>query len=341
MGPDGGRPGRVRFACLLGSQDINRPNALNESTLVTRNQFHIAWDSATPNFTSVRVAYRPRDERDWRISTFPFNRQNPSQRFALAASGTIDFAVSVCAAGTCSRWSKAVRASNELETFAAPENLRLTSFTEMPGIPSQVTVGKFNLSFAWDAPDHLSVARYRIAVVRKGRWSYDWVDDPTATTAAMTVFAGVGVYDAWIRQCAPRVWSQIEAGPVTCSPWGSGVRFAAPNSTPSIPTLSIADVSDRVKPFTVQWQVASANQTVNQVAYVTTVGEESYRFFEVSGEQTMYTFAVQPLAVRVRACNRAGCSGWSNDVYDRARSTEWLNAAPTPVSGTPPHIMPP
>jgi lysophospholipase L1-like esterase len=319
---------------------INRPNALNESTAVASNSFDIAWDSGADNFTSVRTAHRRRGERGWQFSTSPVNPQNPSQKFHLGESGTYDFAVSVCTQMKCSPWSAPVRASNELETFATPENLRL-GYVAGAAVPAgRFVLLSFDLSLAWDAPPHLPSAWYELAVAYNRGWISRRVDF-AEITASPIIRMGDGLHDAWVRQCAPKVWSRNEAGPVTCSPWSPGFRFALPSTVPSTPALSIEPVSDTVRPFTVKWRVNSGNQTGSQVAYVTGAREAAYEFLEVSAEQTEHTFDTRPLAVRVRACNQTGCSGWSNDVYDPTRSAESLSAAPTPHFMTPPHIVPP
>jgi len=305
---------------------INHPNALGESTVVDNNNFfYIAWDGNSTTATSVRTAYRSLNEAPWQIDTN--SRWNPaSQRFILQRSGTLDFAISLCTPLRCSPWSAPVRASNQFDSFSAPDNLRLTDFTGN------------TITLAWDLPPHLSSAKYQIAWARQDRWIPIVVKDPeTATTTVKDL--DVGWHDLYIRQCAPRVWSQTETGLSTCSVWSSGLRIAAPPTVPSVPVFVGPDPSAENQ-FTVNWKIDSMNQTGSQIAFITETGVKDYTFSLLAGEITKYTLRTLPTAVRVRACNQVGCSDWSNDPFDPEHSTDSLAAASIPTFPAPAGVVP-
>jgi hypothetical protein len=259
--------------------------------------------------------------------------------FTHRTHGTWDYVVRSCSPSACSSWSDPVRVSDVAASPAAPANLR-----PVRAIGGVVTVG-------WDLPEHWVGSEYQVAwrevpepALQFPRapapapvWQSAWLRSDSGRVMRGT--AGSGAMDFYVRHRGSAVCSLAGCEPPRTSPWSAGVRVW-PRPPTFVPTLSTEGES------TVKWglPLRGANHTVFQLAAYS--GGASASYVTLPSLQLRYAFTTRPAMVWLRACNDAGCGGWSSPVVWRTvpmmRGRDPLASAPVPPRPSPgPRAGPP
>lgn len=276
------------------TDDVPPAAPTNPAAVVTGStSLRLTWTDASDNENTFEVERRQATSDPWTTAGTASADETQWDDAGLLVTTEYGYRVRACNAAGCSDWSAEARGTTADVPPLAPTSLAATA------------AGENAIDLAWvDA----SANETRFELQRSSNGS-SWSSLATLP-AGSTVYSNTGLASGTTRHYRVRACNAEG-----CSAWSNAVSATTDLDPPSAPTslgassggettidLGWNDTSDNEENFELQ---RSPNGSGSWSALTTLPGgTESHVDTGLSASETWY--------YRVRACNAAGCSGWSN-----------------------------